>query len=125
MRSLSPYPVNNQQEKRATMETMIDICKRLDTEGYTGQCRAETNGLRFLPDVGTFDPRKLHIDQVIRIEGTSVPSEETIIFALATPDRQARATYCVNFGPAIDPLDADILEQLDTHAIAEAHARTQ
>ena len=109
----------------AIMETMTDICKRLETEGYTGQCRAEINGLRFLPDVGTFDPSKLHIDQVIRLEGNSVPSEETIIFALSTPDRQTRATYCVSFGPAIDPLDADILEQLDAYATAKATARTQ
>ena len=103
------------------MKTIFDICRGLNAQGYTGRCRAEINGLRFLPDTRTFDPRNLHIDQVVRLTGPSIPGYEAIIFALATPDRQAHATYCVDFGPALGPLDADILEQLDARATARTN----
>ncbi len=97
-------------------ETLVELLQRLHEQGYEGQCRAETTGLRFLPDGGVVAPADVQVDQVIRLEGTSAPGEQTIVFAVTTPDRARQATYCVCFGPDTDPLDADMMQELDIRA---------
>lgn len=101
-------------------ETLTELCQRLHEEGYAGQCRAEAEGLRFLPDAGVFAPADVRVDQVIRLEGSSVPSEQTVVFAVATPDGKQQATYCVCFGPETDPLDAAMMQELDLRTADDA-----
>jgi hypothetical protein len=94
------------------IETLTDVYTRLHAEGYTGQCRAQESGICFLSSPATFSPEAIRVDHVVRLEGTSAPSEQVVVFALTSPDGD-QGTYCVTHGPDIDILDADMLQRLD------------
>lgn len=97
------------------METIMDVIRRLSSEGYNGQVRAEPGGMRFIDDNEVVDPECVTVDEVVRIEGTSSPDEETAVLALRREHDGHKATYCVTFGTHMDPMDVDILQRLTLH----------
>jgi hypothetical protein len=97
------------------METVVDVMRRLASEGYHGQVRAEASGLRFIEDNEVVDADGVTIDEVVRIEGTSSPDEETAVLAVRREHDGYKATYCVTYGPHMDPLDVDFLQRLNFH----------
>ncbi len=94
------------------METISQAVGRLTEQGYTGQCRAETDGVRFLEEGTLVAPERVVVEHVVRLEGTSSPDEEAVVFALRCPDSQQRATLCINYGPAMDPDDSEMMRRL-------------
>ena len=96
------------------METITEVVGRLGQKGYTGQFRAESGGLRYLGTDTLFQPEELQVEEMVRLEGTSAPDEETVVFAISTPDAE-RATYCVNYGPNMDPADMSAVSRLQVH----------
>jgi hypothetical protein len=104
-------------------ESMVDIYNSLTQAGYTDQCRATPEGLRFLHADAIYDPEDVQVDKVIRLEGNSVPSEEVVIFALRSPDGAQKCTYSVSHGADMDPIDADMLQRLPMGD--DAHDRLQ
>jgi hypothetical protein len=97
------------------METIMDVMRRLSNEGYHGQVRAEPAGVRFIDDNEVVDPDCVTVDEVIRIEGTSSPDEETAVLALTRGSDGHKATYCVTYGTHMDPMDVDLLQKLTLH----------
>lgn len=94
------------------METISQTLGRLSEQGYTGQCRAEEDGLRFLEDGSLYAPEEVVVEEVVRLEGTSSPDEESVVFAIASPHGEQRATLCVTYGHNMDPLDSDVVTRL-------------
>lgn len=95
------------------METISQAVTRLHEQGYTGQCRAEPGGLRFLDDGALVAAEAVVVEEVVRLEGTSTPDEQAVVFAVRSPDGDRRATFCVTYGPDMDPDDCDIMQRLD------------
>lgn len=97
-------------------ETIVEVYSRLNHAGYTGTCRAEPLGLRVITEDRsaemTVDPNRLLVDEVVRLEGTSAPSEEILIFALRTDDERWRGTWCITHGPELAPEDVDVAQAL-------------
>ncbi len=94
------------------MESLVEVLQRLEKKGYGGQCRAESKGVRFLSSDTLFAAEKVQVDELIRIEGTSSPDEESTVYALSSPDQTLRGTLCVAFGPELPQVDADIVTRL-------------
>ncbi len=94
------------------MESISQAVGRLSEQGYTGQCRAEAGGVRFLEDGTLLAPEKVIVEEVVRLEGTSSPDEEAVVFALCTPDKQQRATLCVTYGPDMPLEDSEVVRRL-------------
>lgn len=64
------------------METLSEALERLTATGYTEDYRAESLGLRGRSGTTVHSPEGFEIDQVVRFEGDSDPSDESAIFAL-------------------------------------------
>ncbi len=94
------------------METISQAVGRLSEEGYTEQCRAEVGGVRFLDDGAIYEPEQVVVEEVIRLEGTSAPDEESVVFALRSPDGQSRGTLCMSYGSQMDPIDSEVIARL-------------
>jgi hypothetical protein len=88
------------------METQSEALQRLTAAGYIDDYRAESLGLRGRADADVRPPESFLVDEIVRFEGESDPSEESIVFALTSQVDGSRGTYTVAFGPVMDPLDA-------------------
>ena len=92
------------------METLAESLDRLAAAGYRDEYRAERRGLKRLSDGTIQTPESFHIDEVVRFEGESDPSDESAVFAISAGDR--KGTYTIAYGPLMDPLDADMVRRL-------------
>lgn len=93
------------------METLSEAIDRLEAAGYREGFRATREGLRALASGRNYAPESLVVDGVLRFEGPTDPGDESILFALRASDG-VRGTWAIAFGPARDPLDAEIARRL-------------
>ena len=98
------------------METVTEALQRLTAAGYTDDYRAATHGLRSRSDGTVHPPDFFRVDEVVRFEGDSDPSDESAVFALTSDADGTKATYTVAYGPMMDARDADIVRFLGWRA---------
>jgi hypothetical protein len=94
------------------IETLSEALQRLTASGYTDDYQAERRGLRSRSNGSVHPPEKFRINDVVRFEGESDPSDESAIFALTLVSDGSKGTYTVAFGPMMDSLDADVVGRL-------------
>ena len=95
------------------METMLDVMTRLQKKGYGASCRAAASGgLEVIASDRIMKPEEIVVDETIRIEGTSSPDEEAMIFALRSRDGAVQATFCVAHGAGMTPEEGKLVRQL-------------
>ena len=94
------------------METLSEAITRLEAAGYREGFRATREGLKALASGRSYPPESLAVDEVLRFEGPTDPADESILFALRAPDG-VRGTWAIAFGPARDPLDAELAHRLE------------
>ena len=98
-------------------ETIVDTYARLNKQGYTGTCRAEEQGMKVITQdrshQATCPADQLEVDDVIRLEGTSSPSEEVVIFAMRTADDRWKGTWCVTHGPQLSAVEVSMMQALN------------
>ena len=96
------------------METLSESLRRLTASGYRDQYRAERSGLKRVSDGTVHPPESFQVDEVVRFEGESDPSDESAVFAISAGGR--KGTYTVAFGSLMDPLDAEMVRRLRSDA---------
>jgi hypothetical protein len=94
------------------METVSEALRRLTAAGYTDDYRAEVQGLRSQTSGTVHAPDRFRVDEVVRFEGDSDPSDESAVFALTLEVDGTKGTYTVAYGPMMDALDADVVRRL-------------
>src|SRR5262245_30143703 len=94
------------------MEELADALRRLTHAGYADAYRAEARGLKSGLDGAVRAPEDFRVDEVVRFEGESDPSEESAVFALTSRTDGTRGTYTVAYGALMDPLDAEMVRRL-------------
>lgn len=99
-------------ERSTSPETLSEAVERLSRDGYAHDFRAEEGGLRDLESGELFEPDALRVDEVVRFEGATNPDDESVVFALSTPDGAVRGTYAVAYGPGMDPADVAFVRRL-------------
>lgn len=90
-----------------SMETVSEALRRLTAAGYSDDYRAEAQGLRNLSKGTVYSPDRFRVDEVVRFEGDSDPSDESAVFALTLEADGTKGTYTVAYGPLMDALDAE------------------
>jgi hypothetical protein len=95
-----------------SMETLSEALRRLTAAGYTDDYRAEAQGLRSHVNRTLHPPDRFRVDEIVRFEGESDPSDESAIFALELDADGSKGTYTVAYGPMMDPLDAEMVRLL-------------
>jgi hypothetical protein len=98
------------------METLSEALRRLGAAGYTDDYRAEGQGLRSQSNGVVHPPGLFVVDEVVRFEGDSDPSEESAVFALTLDIDGTKGTYTVTYGPMMDTLDADVVRRLQSRS---------
>lgn len=98
------------------METQSEALQRLAAAGYIDEYRAETRGLRSRSNGAVHPPDRFRVDEIVRFEGDSDPSDESAVFALTSEADGSRGTYTVGFGPTMDALDADTVRRLGSRS---------
>jgi len=94
------------------METLSESLARLAGSGYADEYRAESEGLRSLSHGTIHAPESFRVDEIVRFEGDSDPSDESAVFALSGKTGERKGTYTVGYGSLMDSLDADIVRRL-------------
>jgi hypothetical protein len=94
------------------METVSEALQRLTAAGYTDEYRAEAQGLRSHSNGTVHPPDRFRVDEIVRFEGDSDPSDESAVFALTAEADGTKGTYTVAYGPMMDGLDAEIIRRL-------------
>ena len=98
-------------------ETIVDTYARLNKQGYTGTCRAEERGMKVITQdrshEATCAAKDLEVDDIIRLEGTSSPSEEVVIFAMRSSDNRWKGTWCVTHGTQLSPAEVTMMQALN------------
>jgi hypothetical protein len=95
------------------MEELADALRRLTLAGYVDEYRAEARGLKSRATGTYHPPEEFRVDEIVRFEGESDPSEESAVFALASRiDDETRGTYTVAYGALMDALDAEMVRRL-------------
>ena len=94
------------------METVREALERLARDGYDDEFRAEGDGLKSRATGVIAPPETFRVDEVVRFEGDSDPSDESAIFALRASGDGHRGTYTVAFGTLMDAADAEMVRRL-------------
>ena len=93
-------------------ETPTHAVERLHAHGYAHDFVADRFGLRDVATGLLHAPETMVIDEVVRYEGQSDPGDETIVYALRDKEGKVRGVYSAGYGPAADPLDAEVMSRL-------------
>ncbi len=93
-------------------ETLSEAIDRLTALGYKDDFWAQSDGLRARLARTVHDPDSIIIEECVRFEGETDPSEEAILFALRCEKSGTKGTYTVAYGPGMDSLDAEMVARL-------------
>lgn len=94
------------------METLVEAIARLEARGFRDSFEPADGGLRALGAGRVFAPEALVVEEVVRFEGESDPSEQAILFALRSPAGDVRGTFVAGYGVLSDPKRAEIVRGL-------------
>lgn len=92
------------------LETMAHAVRRLDEAGYTVQFHAE--GEHLVGGDLRAPPGEFTVDETVRFEGETDPSDEAALFALTHAATGVKGTYAVAYGPEMDVVDAEMAKRL-------------
>ena len=99
-----------------SMDTLSDMTRRLQAEGYTANLYAGEDGmLRCDEWPEPVDPSTVTVDRRGRFEGQSDPGDEVILFAVTTESGH-RGIYSAAFTSETPPEDVSIIRVLGERA---------
>ena len=74
------------------MSTLVSCMNSLYESGFTTQFKAVDNGLKSLATEKIYHPEEVRIVNFYRFEGESDPSDNSILYAIETPDEKGTLT---------------------------------
>jgi hypothetical protein len=94
--------------------TLTDVSRRLDSEGFDGQFRAEEGGqIRCLTCRQMVAANDMHANDMTRLEGESDPADMAMVIRMRCPACGTGGTLILNYGPDASAEEADVLAALD------------
>ncbi len=94
------------------MESLTQAIGRLRARGYDLSFHAEDGKLRCVESHDLFEPDEIVIDDIIRLEGDSNPSEQAMVFGLRVLDEGPRGTWTIVYGPNMARPNVEIVHRL-------------
>ena len=94
--------------------TMTEAVDRFIAEGFTAEFGAVEGGLvRCYSCRADIDPRELHVNQILRVEGASDPDDMVAVVAVTCPHCGTKGTLTLKYGPDASPEEADVFLSLE------------
>src|ERR1700712_1735664 len=95
-------------------ETLTDVSRQLDDQGFDGQFRAQPDAqIECLTCHRATSATDLDANDMRRLEGESDPADMAMVIALRCPACGTGGTLIVNYGPDASAEEADVLAALD------------
>ena len=95
------------------METLAEAMNRLQERGYTEAFRVENAELVAARAGRSFRPEDVEVDEVLRFEGESNPSDMSILFAISVPGDDIRGTWSSSYGAEMSAGDSEVARRLE------------
>src|SRR5438067_7345085 len=94
-------------------QTITDVMRTLDGQGFTGQFRPLDGGnVQCLTCRSSFAAGSVSAERIVRLEGVSDPADMLAVIALRCPHCSTKGTLMVNYGPDSTPEEADVVGAL-------------
>jgi hypothetical protein len=100
------------------METEQQAIARLRAAGYEYEFEMVEDGIRCPECDQVVAPEEVRIDETVRFEGSSNPSDEAVVFALSSGPCGHKGTLTSAFGPSVGGEVADVFRRLGRHGRA-------
>jgi hypothetical protein len=105
----------NKSELRAGtgfMLSLSDAIHNLERDGYTDNLIPHFDHLTCRSDTVRIDAAEIIVDKKIRIENTSDPDDQAILYAISVPTKQIRGTFSESYGLYHEPLSKRMVDAL-------------
>lgn len=94
--------------------TLIEVIRRFEADGYTGQFAAVEGGrLRCFTCHQDSDADEVPLDELRRMEGASDPDDMAAVAAVECPHCGTLGTVALKYGPDASPEEQEVLQQLE------------
>jgi len=104
--------MDNVNNEKAQMKTMVACTNMLDKLGFTTQFKATSGGLKSLTTERTYAPAEIKIVNFYRFEGDSKPEDSSILYAIETANGE-RGTLTDAYGPYSDTHVTAFIKQVE------------
>lgn len=94
-------------------ETVIEAITALKSQGYSEDFNLEENCIAC--NAVKLLPHQFEVTKFFRFEGSTNPSDEAVVYAIASEDKKIKGTLVTSFGASQEPMTAEILERLKIH----------
>jgi hypothetical protein len=98
-----------------TFDTVTEALSWLTAQGFTQDFNLEENCIKYNRNQNSMSPDEFNIEYVFRFEGATDPSDEDIVYAIASEKLGIKGTLTSAFGTYADSLSADMIKKLAVH----------
>lgn len=92
---------------------MVDILRKLHSEGYTVQFKAEEKGIISGATQKRYKADKVHINHFYRFEGESSSDDSSVVYAIETSGGE-KGTLIDSYGAYSDPHIASFIKDVES-----------
>ena len=92
--------------------TLSEVQRWLGETGFVDDLVARDGRLHAVSSGRDLDPSSVTVSGVFRFEGETDPGDESILFAIATPDGEPIGTYTAPYGASVTPDDEQVMRAL-------------
>lgn len=100
-------------DANSSAATLTEITQRLERKGFEGQFGVvDADEVRCFTCHATQFAHELNVEEMLRTEGASDPDDMAAVAAVICTSCGAHGTLVLNYGPASDPDDSEVLRLL-------------
>lgn len=117
---MRPHPTsqNSQDTLRAGTGFMLQAIEALEDfqmDGYTQNLVARFDHFELNSGAAKAYPNEFEVDELLRFENTSDPSDQSILYAISSPSRGWKGIYLESYGVYHEDLSTGMIEKLGRH----------
>ena len=90
--------------------TLVESLEKLRKEGYTEDFNIRFDSL--ICENACLAPSQFEVDQVIRFEGNTNPSDEAILYAISSVDGKIKGVLVNSYGTYADEMTEELIHKL-------------
>lgn len=93
----------------------IEAIEDLQKDGYDQNLVARFDHFELRSGADKAYPNEFEVDEVVRFENTSDPSDQSILYAISSPSHGWKGIYLESYGLYHDDLSTEMIEKLGRH----------
>src|SRR5262245_3905770 len=98
-----------------TYETVTEAIAALRKQGYTEDFNLRENCIECRQGKYKLFHDQFQIDKVYRFEGMTDPDDETVLYAISSPELNLKGTLVNAYGIYSDPVADEMVRKLEVH----------